>query len=90
MGIAAAGALVFAIAPLQRFAERVASRAVPLAQGGGPDTRESRYRTVLRRFLADGKVSIEEERVLAHLADDLGISSGRAFELRNQVRVRPR
>ncbi|HVM45759.1 MAG TPA: hypothetical protein VM582_07460 [Candidatus Thermoplasmatota archaeon] len=83
-GIAAASVLVFAIAPIQRLAERVAEHAVPPAQ---PPRREETYRATLRRFLRDGAATHEEERVLANLAADLGIDAARAFELRAQVQA---
>jgi hypothetical protein len=95
LGIAAAGMLVFAMAPLQRAAERVASAAVPLPagdNGAGSEgsssartDREDRFRVVVRRFLADGLPTREEERTLAFLAADLGIDAGRAFELREEA-----
>ncbi len=91
VGILAAGMLVFAIAPLSRFADRVAERAVPVTapeaagETAGATERETRYRDVLQRFLVDARLTREEERTLAHLAADLGIDAGRAFELRAQV-----
>lgn len=86
VGIAAAGLLVFAMAPLQRAAERLAEKAVPLStpiSSGTP--RESAYRAAARRYLRDGKLSREEERELAHLAGEMGIHAGRALEIRHEV-----
>ncbi|HVM45436.1 MAG TPA: hypothetical protein VM582_05820, partial [Candidatus Thermoplasmatota archaeon] len=83
LGVAAAGLLVFALAPLQRLSERVADAAMP----GVRDTRE--YRTVRKREVyraaveaahADGAVSAKERDVLAALADQLGLTAREALE----------
>lgn len=84
VGILAAGALVFGLAPLQRFADSVALRAVPFA-GSSTASGEELFRITLGRFLSDQRVSLEEERALAQLATRLGISAERAFELRSQL-----
>ncbi|MGQ0536477.1 MAG: hypothetical protein ACT4PT_10435 [Methanobacteriota archaeon] len=89
LGIVAAGALVFAITPLSRLADRIATKAVPATTGNGEREAgsgdERTYRLALRRFLADGRVSREEEVALAELATGLGISHVRAVELRHEV-----
>ncbi len=89
LGIAAAGALVFAIAPLQRFADRVAAKAVPLGGQSRPvePTRRADdvYRAMLTKFLADAKITRAEERALADLAAELGIDAGRAFRMREEI-----
>jgi hypothetical protein len=88
LGIVAAGALLFVISPLHRMADRLAARAVPdsgPAPGVPPERREESYRRMLKRFLADGRVSRDEERALAELAGDLGIDAGRAFAIREEV-----
>lgn len=91
IGIGAAGALVFAIAPLHRAAERFAEKAVPIASASSDTAQpkgsraEQSFGTVLRRFLRDGRITRDEERALAHLAGDLKIDAGRAFELREQI-----
>lgn len=81
-GIAAAGALLFALAPLQRVAERVATAAVPLVD----DERSANvYRHALRAAMRDGSLSRDEERHLAALADELGLPAREALRLREEV-----
>lgn len=86
LGIVAAGMLVFALAPLQRAAERIAERALP-PETTAAERREAAYRATLRRFLADGVITHEEERVLATLAAELDINAARAFTLREEVQA---
>ncbi|MBW3582603.1 MAG: hypothetical protein KY455_05830 [Euryarchaeota archaeon] len=87
-GIIAAGGLVFAIAPLQQFAERVADRAMP----GVTDTMDHRmrqqedvYKVAVRLALQDGTVTRAEEHHLAEVAEGLGIPATRALRLREDV-----
>ncbi len=73
LGILAAGVLLFAIAPLQRAADRLAARTVPSDRDEeGLERAEETYRVMLRRFLADGDVSVKEKKALADLAEELG------------------
>ncbi len=81
-GIAAAGLLVLGIAPLQRFADRVAEKAVPRNLPG--DTAEAQYRMALRIALANGSLNREEERLLAELADRVGLSVSQVMDMRAQ------
>ena len=86
VGLLGAGALVFALAPLQRAAERLAERAVPLSEDArSAPTADRTYRSMLARLSADGTLSREDERLLAHLAAELGIDARRAFEAREAV-----
>ncbi len=88
VGIAAAGALVFAIAPLQRIAEGLVNRALPVAEAPQPtlDERKAKlYIRLARRLRADGEISREDERNLAHLAQELGIGAGDALDLRQAL-----
>lgn len=91
VGVAAAGALTFALAPLQRAAERIAQVAVPLpasedaARAAPMRGKERAYRAALRRALRDGALSRADEGELAHLADELGLPARRAMELRNEA-----
>ncbi len=95
VGIAAAGALVFAMAPLQRVAEKLAAKAVPAATHvpvAGPasdaaDRREKTFIDAVMFTLRDGHMSREEELHLARLAIDLGIRADRAVELRHEVEL---
>ncbi|HVL46938.1 MAG TPA: hypothetical protein VM889_00095 [Candidatus Thermoplasmatota archaeon] len=89
VGIAAAGALVFALAPLQRAAERLAERAVPVAEpapaAAAPGAEEETYRVTVRKYLADGMITRAEEGHLARLATRLGIEAERAHDLRHEI-----
>jgi hypothetical protein len=78
MGIAAAGLLVFAMAPLQRAAERVASAAMPGVKGPAEMSRDERlgfYREHLRLAYADGVVDRGERSLLLHARERLGLST---------------
>lgn len=90
-GIAAAGSLVFTMAPLQRIGERLAQKAVPIADESvpaiharsrpGADT----YRRAVRLALKDRKLTTDEEVELAHVAHDLGLSAPDATRIRHEV-----
>jgi hypothetical protein len=87
VGIIAAGALVFAMAPLQSAAERVASAAVPLA-GDAPRARTGRedsFRAAVRLAMKGGRLTASEQRELAVLAEDLGVAARRAFKVVDEV-----
>ncbi|HEV8358848.1 MAG TPA: hypothetical protein VGR28_00180 [Candidatus Thermoplasmatota archaeon] len=88
VGLAAAGLLVFALAPLQRAAERVASTAMPHVR----DTAEYRlvrkreiYRAALEGALQDGVVTDKERDILARLQDQLGLSATEARALERDL-----
>lgn len=87
LGILAAGALVFAIAPLSRVADRLAEKAVPVAGTAAPTVvtgntgKEESYRKALRMALRDRKLTREDEAALHEMANDLGISGPRAHAL---------
>lgn len=94
VGILAAAALVFAIAPLSRLADRLAEKAVPLATvpAGGHasirlDTRspDVAYRAALRAAMRDGALTRREEVHLAEVAEALGIGPRRALEIQGEV-----
>jgi hypothetical protein len=75
-GLLAAGALVFAIAPLQRFADRLGDAAMPRVQ----DTAEYRtvrkrevYRAAVESALEESGISVKERGMLATLAEQLGV-----------------
>lgn len=87
VGIAAAGMLVFAMAPLQRAAERLAERAVPVspaASAPGRPVHEEAYKSAVRLALRGG-ISRREDLELARIADAHGIRAVRAHELRDEV-----
>lgn len=90
VGIAAAGMLVFAMAPLQRVAERLAERAVPVSSSSAPargdgDRRVVLYRRAVRFAIRDGRISPDEEVHLFEVAQELGLGAGDAIRLRRDV-----
>jgi hypothetical protein len=92
LGIAAAGGLVFAIAPLQRLADRLAARAIPVPAPmtpalplAGPET-EAAYRNALRMALRDRRIGADEAAALGELADRLGLRAAAAMRLEHEVR----
>jgi hypothetical protein len=88
VGIVAAGALLFALTPLQHAAERVASAAVPgakpVAAMSGAD-RARLYREQARFMWQDGQLSEDERRALLHLRDQLGLSRDEAARLEEEA-----
>lgn len=95
LGIAAAGLLVFALAPLQRLAEGVAARAMPHATGT-PDYVAWRklqvYHAALDGAMQDGEVTPREREILARLRRELGIADEDAEALERDLarRASPR
>ncbi len=91
IGIAAAGMLVFTMAPLQRVAERLAERAVPVAPAPSPisasNGEREHYRVLLRRFLADGRMTRDEERALARVATLAGMTPDDTLAARHEVQA---
>lgn len=88
VGLVAAGTLVFAIAPLQRAAERLAERAVPVvprigANGSYPS--ESSFRKAVRLALRDRRLTRDEEGHLHELARDLGLDGARAHAIMAEI-----
>jgi len=89
LGLIAAGVIVLLLRPVQRFAERVAGRAMPRVE----DTpeyldRQKRqvYLAALEGALEDGDVSDRERAILGRLAEQLGL--GRDVTLRLEVEAR--
>ncbi|MBI4394016.1 MAG: hypothetical protein HY556_09515 [Euryarchaeota archaeon] len=87
-GIVAAGLLVFAIAPLQRAADKVADAAMPRVN----DTSEylsfrklEVYRAALEGAVADGVVTEREREILSRLRDKLGITDRDAAAMESDV-----
>ncbi len=88
LGIVAAGMLVFALAPLQRLADGLAVRAVPVDKGGmktGMTPAEETFAMIARRLAADGEISADDEMTLARLATELGLSPMRTLAIRRTV-----
>lgn len=86
----AAAALVLALAPLQRFADRVSDAAMPGVRDT-PEYLESRrreiYQAALHSARHDGSITQRERRVLATLADELGLSATEAVDLEDGPNV---
>jgi hypothetical protein len=80
-GLLAAGVLMFFLAPLQRFADRVASTTMPNTQNT-PEYEAFRkmqvYEAAVTEALQQGGISQKERTLLGHLSDSLGISPGDA------------
>lgn len=88
MGGVVAGAFLFAAAPIQRAFEAVrdpAPRAAPDAPPPASPAAHETYRKALRLALHDGAMTREEERHLADLAHDLGVTYRDALALRDDV-----
>ncbi|HVL49465.1 MAG TPA: hypothetical protein VM889_12975 [Candidatus Thermoplasmatota archaeon] len=77
LGIAAAGLLVFAMAPLQRFTERLADRAMPSVQPTPAYIAYKKlevYRAAAESAMETGGVDARERAALERLRDKLGIA----------------
>lgn len=90
LGLAAAGALVFTIAPLQRVADAIADRAMPRVQDT-PEYRASRgraiYQATLESALRDGIVTDKERDMLATLQEELGVTPTDARAMEREARA---
>jgi hypothetical protein len=88
IGIVAAGALLFALTPLQHAAERVASAAVPGARPVGQLSVEDRtrlYRDAASQAWADGSLSRDEAAMLRSMQRGLGLSDAEAQAIEREV-----
>ncbi len=76
-GLLAAGVLMFFLAPLQQFAERVATKAMPNTHNT-PEYATFRkmqvYEAAFAEAQMEGGISQKERTLLVHLRDSLGIS----------------
>jgi hypothetical protein len=90
-GLLAAGILMFFLAPLQRFAERVASAAMPNTQNT-PEYAAFRkmqvYETAVADAQQDGGISPKERNLLNLLRDSLDISLADAQRLESELSTR--
>ncbi len=86
-----AALVVFALTPLQRFAERVASAAMPNTQNT-PEYAANRklqvYEAALSEALQEGGISQKERALLFHLRDTLGISESGAEANEGELQTR--
>jgi hypothetical protein len=87
-GLLAAAVIVFFLAPLQRFAESVASAAMPNTKNT-PEYAAHRkmqvYEAAFAETMPDGKISERERALLNTLRDSLGISAADAEALEREV-----
>lgn len=82
------GLLLFAIAPLQRFAERLSEKAVPDAkpvQELARDERAAIYLDMARGAWKDGSINRTERVMLNHLQERLGLSDAAAKKLEDRA-----
>jgi hypothetical protein len=83
-----AALVVFALTPLQRFAERVATVAMPNTEDT-PEYAASRklqvYEAALAEALPDGNISERERELLNRLRDSLGISASDADAIEGEL-----
>ncbi|HEV8360388.1 MAG TPA: histidine kinase N-terminal 7TM domain-containing protein [Candidatus Thermoplasmatota archaeon] len=88
VGIAAAGMLVFAMAPLQRVADRVATAAMPLGKephAMSGDERAAVYRDNARVAWADGAIDKSERAMLDRLRASLGLGVEEAVRIEGEA-----
>ena len=90
-GLLAAALVVFFLAPLQRFAERVASAAMPNTQNT-PEYAAFRKMQVYEEAVAEahyeGGISHKERALLVRLRDSLGISASDAEAIEGELQAR--
>jgi uncharacterized membrane protein YebE (DUF533 family) len=90
-GLLAAAVVVFFLAPLQRFAEGVASVAMPNTQNT-PEYAAHRkmqvYEAAVGEAVPDGIISDRERTLLNSLRDSLGISTVDAAALETELLAR--
>jgi hypothetical protein len=87
-GGVAAGLLLFAISPLQRFAERVADTAMPGVKGVGdmtPSERTVVYREAARQAWSDGHLDASERAMLDRLRGTLRLGTDEASRLESEA-----
>lgn len=88
-GAIAAGLLLFALAPLQRLAERVANMALPSVAATSEYLTFRKfevYKESLETLLRDGVITPKEQDLLANLRAKLGIADADARTLEAEVR----
>ena len=89
-GLLAAAVVMFFLAPLQRFSERVASAAMPNTQNT-PEYAAFRkmqvYESALSEALMEGGISDKERTLLVHLRDSLGISESDAQAIEGELQA---
>jgi len=90
-GLLAAAVVVFFLAPLQRFAERVANVAMPNTRDT-PEYAAFRklqvYESAVADALQEGGISTKERTLLEHLRNSLGVSEADAAAIEAELRSR--
>lgn len=87
-GILAAGGLVFAIAPLQRLAERVADKAMPGVKAVGEMTADERrraYEDAASTAWSDGAIDVNERALLDRFRESLGLNEDEAHRIESEA-----
>lgn len=87
-GGVAAGLMLFALSPLQRFAEKVADTALPNVKSAGEMSHPERsdtYRRMARAAWADGNLSRDERNLLDQLREQLELSRDEAARLESEA-----
>jgi hypothetical protein len=88
MGIAAAGFLVFVMAPLQRAAEGIANAAMPGVKAAGEMSRDERaavYRDAALQAWSDGSLDRNERALLDRLQGSLGLDRDEAMRIEQEA-----
>jgi len=88
LGLLAAAVVMFFLAPLQRFAERVASAAMPKTQNTPAYVAYRKmqvYEAAVTEAQQDGGISPKERALLARLRDSLGITESDAIAIEQDL-----
>jgi hypothetical protein len=88
VGSSVAGIMLFAIAPIQRFAERLSDKALPNAKPAermDEGERAAIYLDVARSAWRDGNITKDERRLLKELQTRLGLSAEAAQRIEDQA-----
>lgn len=86
VGGAVAGLLLFALAPLQRLADRIAQKAVPVGKSAlDREERARLFREQLEIAWGDGRLTAKERLLFSRLQERLGIPAEEAARLETDV-----
>lgn len=91
VGGAAAGLLLFALSPIQRLADRLASATLPQAKAVSDMTHPERvdiFRDQARLVWIDGTIDSHDRRLLDNLRERLGISHQEASRVESEASAR--